>query len=394
MRFLNIILSANPRDGGAIESVRQQAIALKALGHDSDVASMDLPGDPWVQGQPFEVFALGDADGARQRKSPLPWKRYGHAPKLIPWLKDHAAQYDAVLVHGLWNYTAYAAWAALRDAGVPWFVFPHGMMAAWFRQHYPLKHWVKQAYWLVSEGRLLRDADCVLFTSAIEQQEADGAFLGYSFRGRVVPYGISDPPQVDPLPGWAGRDYLLFLSRIHEKKGIDILLNAFAAVAATHPQIDLVIAGPDDEGLASTLRELASALGIADRVHWPGMLAADAKWSALRGAAAMVLASHQENFGVVVAEAMACGVPVLTTDKVALWREIADADAGVTGTDTVESFTGVLREFLALAPEARTAMGRRARTAFLEKLEVTSAAKALVALATEFKRGDAPPKSR
>lgn len=391
MRFLNIILSANPRDGGAVESVRQQAVALKVLGHDSDVASMDLPNDPWVEGQPFRVFALGDAEGTRQRKSPLPWKRYGRAPKFIPWLRKHASDYDAVFVHGLWNYTAYAAWAGLREAGVPWFVFPHGMLAAWFRQHYPLKHWVKQAYWLISEGRLLRDADCVLFTSQVEQQEADGAFLGYHFQGRIIPYGISDPPPGEAQP--SARPYLLFLSRLHEKKGIDILLASFAAVAKDHPGMDLVVAGPDDEGLAPSLRAMAEKLGIAARVRWPGMLAGEDKWRAMRGAAALVLASHQENFGVVVAEAMACGLPVLTTDKVALWREVEMARAGIIGTDTVASFTDVLRRFLALPMEGRAAMGHLGRAAFLERLEVTATAKALVALAAEFKRGGAPPRS-
>jgi glycosyltransferase involved in cell wall biosynthesis len=188
------------------------------------------------------------------------------------------------------------------------------------------------------------------------------------------------------MPELGDRPYLLFLSRIHEKKGVDILISAFAAVAAAHPQVDLVIAGPDDEGLGAGLQRQATQLGIAGRIHWPGMLSDGSKWSALRGARALVLASHQENFGVVVAEAMACAIPVLTTDKVALWREIAAAKCGLIGSDTVEGFTAVLRSFLAMPAEETAGMGLRARATFLEKFEAGSAARALADLAKEFAR--------
>ena len=110
------------------------------------------------------------------------------------------------------------------------------------------------------------------------------------------------------------------------------------------------------------------------------MIAGDAKWGAFHGCDAFVLPSHQENFGIVVAEAMACAKPVLISDQVNIWREIAEAQAGLVGPDTVAGTKGSLRRFLALAPAEREAMGRRARAAFEERFEINAAAADLLAV--------------
>ena len=155
-------------------------------------------------------------------------------------------------------------------------------------------------------------------------------------------------------PRFAAAVFLLFLSRIHEKKGCDLLLRAFAKIAAEYPELYLVVAGPDPMQLESRLRTQADRAGIGHRVYWPGMLQGAAKYGAFRCAEAFVLPSHQENFGIVVAEALACGTPVLISDQVNIWREILESGVGA-GPAGHAGGHGTAAEELAQPPGADTA---------------------------------------
>jgi glycosyltransferase involved in cell wall biosynthesis len=138
------------------------------------------------------------------------------------------------------------------------------------------------------------------------------------------------------------------------------------------------MAGPDSVGWECTLRTIAAELGVADRVHWPGMLKGDQKWGAFHASEAFVLPSHQENFGMVIAEAMACGKPVLTTDKVNIWREVQDSGAGLIAHDDLDGITRLLEQFLDLSSEEKQVMGYRARQGFLEKFDIGTMAPQLI----------------
>ena len=196
------------------------------------------------------------------------------------------ADYDAVIVNGLWNYAAVGGARALPGGSTPYYVFPHGMLDPWFRETKPFKHWVKQASWLAFEGLLLAGAEAVLFTSEEERRRAEGQFLGHRYRSKVVAYGAADvggdathqrQAFAEACPRLAGRPYLLFLSRIHPKKGCDILIRAFAGLVKAEPDLQLVMAGPDQDGWGVALRQEALGLGVSERIHWPSMLVGDAK---------------------------------------------------------------------------------------------------------------------
>jgi glycosyltransferase involved in cell wall biosynthesis len=176
----------------------------------------------------------------------------------------------------------------------------------------------------------------------------------------------------------AGRRFVLFLSRIHPKKGCDLLIRAFAKVASKDPTLDLVMAGPDASGWGKNLTNIAAELGIKDRIHWPGMLKGDLKWGAFRGAEAFILPSHQENFGIVIAEAMACGKPVLTTRRVNTWREVQDCGAGLVENDDLDGIIRLLERFLGLSDEAKQIMGQSARKGFVEKFDIRTMAPQLI----------------
>lgn len=393
MKILRIIASADLADGGPIEGSLRVGEALATLGHSQELMTLDPVDSPLLGDGRAPVHATGrpisaglggmiDRLGARLR----------YTPGAVPWLKAHLADYDVAIVSGLWNYATLAARRALVGGSTPYVVFTHGMLDPWFNRTYPLKAAAKQVSWLFSEGPLLRHASAVLFTTQEERERARGAFFPYRAKERVVSYGTADAPEdadaqraafQEAFPVLAGHRFLLFLSRIHEKKGCDLLIEAFGTVASRNPDLHLVMAGPDQSGLVESLSARAQALGVGDRVHWPGMLGGTLKWGAYRCCDAFILPSHQENFGIVVAEAMACGKPVLTTDKVNIWREIEEFDAGIVCTDDLHGTLALIERYLDLSSEMRAAMGQRARQCFLTRFTIEQAARDLEAVLLE-----------
>ncbi len=383
MKLLHIIASADPAGGGPIEGLIRQDQATRGL-PPSHLATLDAPDAPFLRNVPMTVTALG-RPRAPGRLSLA--QRYGYSPRFIPWLRARIGDYDAAVVHGLWNYAVFGAAAVLPGAGTPYFVFSHGMMDPWFRRHDPVKHCLKQAFWLGVEGRLLAGARSVLFTTEEERRSARGVFRGRRYREAVVGYGAAAPPPGRPdqdeafratAPALGGRPYLLHLGRIHPKKGVDLLIRAFAAIAEERPDLDLVIAGPGETSLIKTLKRQASGLGVAGRIHWAGMLQGDAKWGAYRRAAAFALTSHHENFGLAVAEALGCGLPVLISDKVNIWREVTAAGAGLAEPDTVEGAIRLLRRWATLDDAASAAMRARAVQLFERSYDIQRVAPALI----------------
>ena len=394
MKILHIIWSVDLRGGGPIEAVLQQARAYDNKEIEIEIACLDAPDDPGVLACPLRVFALGERrPPAGSWRYWLPWVKYGYQARMVPWLKRHLRSYDIIVVNGLWNYSIFAARCALVGSGVPYVVFTHGMLDPWFKKTYPIKSFFKQIFWLFNEGPLLNSANAVLFTTTDERERSRGSFWPYRVNERVVNYGTADvagdaPAQEETfraaLPALGHRRYLLYLSRIHPKKGCDILIDAFAEVAPTHPDLDLVIAGPDDVGLRTELETRARGRGVAARIHWPGMLIGDMKWGAFFGCDAFVLPSHQENFGIVVAEALACGKPTLISNKVQIWREVEAGGVGLVETDDAEGTVRLLQRFLALDAAAKTQMGAAARDTFLDKFEISKTSGTIAAAYREI----------
>jgi glycosyltransferase involved in cell wall biosynthesis len=263
------------------------------------------------------------------------------------------------------------------------------MLDPWFKRTYPLKHLKKWLYWPWGEYRVLRHARAVCFTCEEERRLARQSFWLYNCRERVINYGTA-APDGDPegqkeiflthFPELRGKSVWLFLGRLHPKKGCDLLLRALARIARwpeaayTH----LVMAGPDQTGWLAELRKLAAQLGIAHRITWSGMLRGDLKAGALRAAEVFVLPSHQENFGIAVVEALACGVPVLISNKVNIWREIEQDNAGLVDNDDEGGVTRLLSRWLQLDPRQRDACRAAATRCFLQRFEIHKAADTLL----------------
>ena len=374
MRLLHVICTTDSESGGPIEAVKRISDVMVRDGHTIQAVSLESPADVAERNFSFLLIGIGRGIG-----------KYRFAASLTPWLKQNAHNYDAVILHGLWNYSSAGAWRALRRHRTPYFIFVHGMMDPWFKAEYPLKHFAKQIYWTLIEGRVLRGARGVLFTCGEEMVQARNVFRGHSYLERVVLFGTADPGAENiaavtefrsAFSALKNRKFLLFLSRIHPKKGCDLLIQAFADCLAEIPaDLDLVIAGPDQIGWAQELKAMASERGVADRIHWTGMLTGNLKWGAFRAAESMILPSHQENFGFVVAEAMACSTPVLISNKVNIWREVEAAEAGLVEPDTEDGTRNLIRRFIALSPSRHLQMRLNARAGFEKSFDIEASAR-------------------
>jgi glycosyltransferase involved in cell wall biosynthesis len=367
MRILHSLPSVDLSTGGPIQGVLSSAPILREMGHEVEIVSLDAGDEAFVRDCPVKVHAMGDGKGG-----------YGSSPRFVPWLREHHSEYDRVVVDGLWQYHGVGVEQALRGTSTPYYVFSHGMLDPWFRRRYPLKHVKKQVFWLASQYRVLKNAQALLFTCEEERIQARNAFFPYGFREKVVSYFTARPEKSAEeylsafraeFPEHTDRSFLLFLSRIHEKKGIDLLVRAFGTLKSRLPY-DLVIAGPDPSGLGAKLQEECRSLGIADRVHWVGMVRGDAKYGAFYAAEASILPSHQENFGVTVAESLACATPTLISNKVNIWREIADDRAGIVSNDDIEGAQKLLLDWQGMSDEEKSEMGANALKCFDGRFEI------------------------
>jgi glycosyltransferase involved in cell wall biosynthesis len=383
MKILRIIATIDPATGGPVSGLRAVTPALAKLGHESEFLTVDEPLAGYIQSFVGPVHALGPAKSS-----------YCYSPRVRHWLDRNARNYDAIIVHGLWQYFGPTVRAVSQTPGnPPYFVFPHGMLDPSLRRTYPGKHVKKWLYWVLTEHRVLRDARAVFFTCEEERRLARTTFPMYHCNERVVAYGTTRPDGdaahwrkawEQRCPAVAGKPYLVFLGRIHSKKGVDILLRAYGHVTqearrvTTRTVPDLVLAGPClDQSYLNQLQEIASELNIADRIHWTGMLTGDAKWGALAGAEAFILPSHQENFGIAVVEALACGTPVLLSDRVNIWREIVDSNAALVEAPTEVGVARLLERWMNLDRPAREAMSTAARASYSRSFEVTHVADSL-----------------
>lgn len=375
-RILHVVASVDPALGGVAESIRARGIELLKIGHQVEVVSMDDPNAPFIQSYELKLHAVGRGISG-----------WNYHPGLIRWLKDNCHRYDAVIVDGLWQFHVLAVRLALRDKGVPYFVFPHGMLDPWFKSTYPLKHLKKWLFWPWCEYLTLKHAQAVLFTCEEEKRLASESFWLYQVKPRVVPFGTTPPPEngaalraafLSAHPILQGKKILLYLGRIHEKKGCDMLIEAFGQIAHEHKDLHLVIAGPGEESLINTLRDRAHALGVATQTHWVGMLRGDQKWGAIYSADLFTLPSHQENFGIAVAEALACETPVSISNKVNIWREISENNAGFVEPDTVAGTMVGIRKFFALKQYEVEKMRQKAREVYLKHFSSSAMAEGTI----------------
>jgi glycosyltransferase involved in cell wall biosynthesis len=386
LRTLRVIGSMDPKSGGPCQGLRNSIPNLIDKGITSEVVTVDAPGDAFSVDDLFPIHRLGPANNS-----------WFYTNLLIPWLSANLHRFDVVIVHGLWLHPSYATWKAVsrlrradRSYNAKLFLMSHGMLDPWFQRHPSrrLKAWRNWFYWKLIEKHVVNGVDGILFTCEQELLLARETFAGYRPKREMnVGYGVVEPPSETTMmrdalhkicPDIVNKPYLLFISRIHPKKGVDLLLNAYSKLReSVHgseiKMPDLVIAGPTDSTYAQEMIALAERLhllGVAPVVHFVGMLQGDAKWGAFYGCDAFVLPSHQENFGIAVAEALACGKPVLISNQVNIWREIESSGAGFVADDNEDGTYQLLDRWCRLSEMERRSMQTKARACYQDHFDV------------------------
>ena len=340
MRILHVVPGISPKYGGPTNI---PGLLRGLIRHGVDTTLLTTDNDP--DGRldvPLNVPVV--RDGVTQIFHHV-WPvggRFGFAPSLMTTLRRSVASYDLVHIHWLYNFACTAAARAAVAARVPFVVQPRASLDPHMRKKNDV---IKRAY-LATFGRpLLTQAAAVVFTADDER-----ALASYGPRRPewVIPNGIEMavydrlPPRGTFRAAFPGLDgpFLLFLGRLSRQKGLDLLLPAFHRISRARPDLRLVLAGPGHEGYEAEVRTMAQTLGVTDRVLFPGLIAGDLKLAALVDADLFVLPSYAENFGGVIIEALACGLPVLVSDQVNIHRELSEAGAAAvvtTSVDAVES---------------------------------------------------------
>ncbi len=369
----------DPSHGGPSQGIRNSIPALSQLGIENEVLSFDNPKSDFLKHERFPIYAIGEG------KTPYAYNR-----ELANWLETHLDSYDVVIVHGLWLYNSYGtykAWRKHKSRGgkTKLFIMPHGMLDPYFqrakgRRLKAIRNWI---FWKLFESKVINDADGLLFTCEQELLLARDAFSPYHPKKELnIGYGIAAPPVnaggirqtfLERCPTVKTKRFLLFLSRIHPKKGVDLLISAYLDLKGKTMDLpDLVIAGP---GLNTTFGEQLQEMTKDDsQIHFPGMLQGDAKWGAFYNCDAFILPSHQENFGIAVVEAMACGKAVLISDQVNIWREIAEGKGGLVEPDELEGIKNLLIKWSQCSDAEQKEMGQKAKLVYERCFTVEQAA--------------------
>lgn len=379
LKILQMVHTLDPSVGGVASAVLALSRGMAERGHEVEMLVVEDPKSPWLTEIGLPVHAIGSGQTS-----------YQYSSELLPWLKANGGDYDHVIVNGIWQYLSFAAWRRYAGSSIPYFVFPHGMLDPWFKETFPLKHLKKWLYWPWSEYRVLRDAAAVVFTSEEERLLARKSFWLYRANERVSPLGVPSPLPVSQqsrdsfyqrFPQLRDKRILLFLGRLHPKKGCDILLDAFGHVA--DESVVLVLAGPDQIGWQAELEQRAANLKLSGRVVFTGMLQGETKQAALKIADAFVLPSHQENFGMAVVEALAVGLPVLISNKINIWREVDQDGAGYVESDDFSGAVRLLNRWVTAPQNVRDGMRANARRCFEQRFEINKAVDSLLEILNE-----------
>jgi glycosyltransferase involved in cell wall biosynthesis len=390
MRILHVIPSLAARDGGPPKAAIEMCRELLRRGAHTQIYTTNADGSGCLHvplGSPTEV------GGVTVTYFPISGSHYyKYSSALSAALRANVSKFDVVHINSLYQFPSTAAAHYCRKHGVPYIVRPHGTLDPYLYRRHSLR---KRLYEVLIERRNLTHATAVHFTTTEEMRLAK--LSGLRFRSAVASLGIefeAGPVHTENAadtiwPQLAGKKLVLFLSRINFKKGLDILARAFGHIYRTRQNAHLVIAGPDTDGYAARVRRWLAEEGALEAVTFTDMVLGERKAALLRRADLFVLPSYTENFGIAVVEAMAAGLPVVISNQVNIWSEIAAARAGlVVKPDVLEVAQAMLT--LLDNPSLANEMGERGRCLAQEKFSWQVAADELLRLYRDVVAGRTP----
>ncbi len=357
-RWISVVSHLDPKFGGLSAVVPDLAIAVEATGR----SKVDL-----------EAFCLPDEHprpGLDVRNLwPTGRRRWILDRHLRETFQRTVRDTDGLHLHGLWEQSTLAGAQAARRWRKPYIVSAHGMLEPWALRNRRVK---KQIYATLFERQNLEGAAWLHALTAAEAKD----YRSFGLRApiAIIPNGVRLPrpaevsaePFFESFPDLRGKRLLLFLGRIHFKKGLDLLVDSWSNLARRFPEAHLVLAGPDFEATRSAIEQRIADRKITERVRFTGMLQGEQKWSAFRAAEAFVLPSYSEGLSVSTLEAMGMGLPVIVTAECNL-PEVEEFDTGWQVQSRVGSLTSAIEEWLSGPAERSRAMGRRGHALVKER---------------------------
>lgn len=381
-QWVNVVSHLDARYGGLSAVVPQLAsaiaastnfrVGLAAFCADDEVCSFSAYPDLGVTRWP-----MGRLDWLRHRS-------------LTRSFRDLLGDADGIHIHGLWEQSTTVAAHAARALRKPYVLSAHGMLESWALKNKRVK---KAIYASLTERQNVNGAACL---HALTQAEAaDYRRFGSRCPIAVIPNGVTVPQHIDPepffwtFPSLRGKRIVLFLGRIHFKKGLDILIEAWATLAKKWPEAHLVLAGPDFEATRANIEVLISERGLDERVLFTGMLRDEIKWSALAAAQCYILPSYSEGLSVSTLEAMGAGLPVIVTQQCNL-PEVAKFEAGWVIQPEADQVAAALSEFLQNSESVNQQIGNRGRLLVAEQYNWSLVAKKMSAVYQWVQGGSIP----
>lgn len=350
-RWLSVVTHTEPRYGGLSTAVPRLGVTLRESGRfDVSLAAFCLPN---------EQFEPEGYDGRHLNFWPATRSVWLRSQKLRQRFARVMRGSDAVHIHGLWEASTLIASRMAFAQGKPYLLSAHGMLEPWALAQKRMK---KLAYASLFERRTISGAACL---HALTQAEAD-QYRAFGARCPIaivpnaasVPAVLSAAPFFSRYPHLRERRVLLFLGRLHPKKGLNLLIEAWSQLAKSYPEAHLVVAGPDSEGTASKLQALIASRQIESTVTFTGMLDGEMKWSALAAAECFLLPSFSEGLSMSVLEALGAGVPVIITRNCNM-PAVSRIGAGWEIAPEVDEARQALQALLQRAPEQNREMGMR-----------------------------------
>ena len=367
LKVLHVIPSISPRRGGPSQAAIEMVNALRLRNVDASILTTnddceslltDLPIGDWTTYAGVPVLAF-----PRWNPPIGVLKEYIISSRLNKWLPKNICNFDLIHVHALFSYPSTVAMMHARRARIPYLLRTIGQLSPWSLAQSKLR---KQLMLKLVERRNLDSASLLHFTTTRERDECFIAF-GQSFPSLVLPLGVRQSSLLPETKSKTEGLRLLFLSRIHPKKQLEVLLKALALFQSDYPQgiWQLDIAGSGEPAYVATLQKLAGQLNLSHRCRWLGHVQGDAKTSLLQQADWFLLPSAAENFGIAVVEAMAAGTPVIISPQVAVADLIVGAGAGLVCPDDPASLSKILlRHYQGPSPAMRMAARSLAESTF------------------------------
>jgi glycosyltransferase involved in cell wall biosynthesis len=382
MKVLHVIPSVSPSDGGPSFAMPLIAEGLSQAGISVDVVTTDGNASTGTPNAPLYHPEIRNGINYFHFRRQSEFYKVSWA--MTRWLARNVDQYDLVHIHALFSYsTGSAAYQAFSNR-IPYVVRPLGVLNRWGMAN--RRRLVKRLSFNLIEKRILRNAAAIHYTSRQEKLEAEEA--GVETPSVIIPLGIDlsefgQLPEAElfyaRFPRASGRKLVLFLSRLDPKKGLDLLIPAFAKAYRHDTQTLLVIAGGGDDGFIAELKKLAEDLKIDEQIVWAGFLSGQEKLAALAAASVFTLPSYSENFGIAAVEALAAGLPCLISDQVGIAPDVVEFDAGQVVPCKVDDLAAALQNMIG-NPELRKSLGLNAGRLAARRFSTQAMSDSLVSL--------------